>query len=875
MAKQNEAVKLPPQNLEAEQAVLGAILIDKDALYKIAELLQPDDFYRDDHREIFSAMLGLFEKRSPIDLVTLTDALRKNKKLDMAGGATYLTHLANSTLSSAHITKHAEIVSEKGILRRLIKAATQMIEDSYSERDEIPMILDRSEQVLFAVSQKFATDKFIAVKDVLAETFDRINELHENRGQLRGIASGFKGLDNLLAGFQRSDLIIIAARPSMGKTALALNIACHAAAKEKIPVGVFSLEMSRDQLVDRLLTMEAGIDSWRLRTGNLREDDFSKLNYAMGVLSEAPLYIDDSALLSVMDIRAKARRLQAESGLGLVIVDYLQLMESAHRGYGEINRVQEVSDISRGLKALARELNVPVIALSQLSRAVESRHPKIPQLADLRESGCLAGDTLVFDARTGLMKKIADLEGEKKFKCAGADDKNRITPQSASKVFCTGTKEVYLLTLSSGKQIKATGNHKFKTIDSWERLDSLNGGDFIATARNVIDHELKVDVSDNKLIVLAHLIGDGCYLKKQPLHYTNADQLCLAAVNKAAAEEFGTKNRLVQQENWYHLYLSANEPLARGRRNPIVKWFDEELAIFDQRSGEKNIPDIVFRLSKKKLALFLKYLFATDGGLTKSAGQWRLHYASKSRTLIEGLQHLLLRFEVFSIIKQNRKKGYATVYDLQITGKENQLKFLNQIGIFGAKEANVQKAIKELSQITANTNIDVIPKQIWDKIKNKLKERGINGRDFHKMMGWAYSGTQRYNNGISRVRLEKIAKTLKDQELHDFAQSDVFWEKIVSIEKCGVEKVYDITVPSVHNFVANNVVVHNSIEQDADVVMFIYREEYYDPETEKKNIAQIMIKKHRNGPIGDIDLFFSPEFSRFSTIEKRIPEAGE
>ncbi len=384
--------KLPPQNIDAEQSVLGAILLDKNSMFKISEVLISDDFYRNDHQQIYSAMLSLFEKRQPIDLITVTDELKSQNSLEAAGGATYLTHLANSTLSAANIVNHAQIVAEKAILRRLIRAATQMIEDSYQEHDEIPAILDKSEQVLFAVSQKFAQDKFVAVKDVLSETFERINEIHENRGQLRGVPTGFKDLDNLLAGFQKSDLIILAARPSMGKTAFALNIGCHVAAREKIPVGIFSLEMSRDQLVDRLLTMETGIDSWRMRTGNLREDDFSKLNYAMGILSEAPLYIDDSAMLSVMDVRAKARRLQSEKGLGLLIIDYLQLMDGSHKGGGEQNRVQEVSDISRGLKALARELNIPVIALSQLSRAVEMRTPKIPMLSDLRESGSIEQD---------------------------------------------------------------------------------------------------------------------------------------------------------------------------------------------------------------------------------------------------------------------------------------------------------------------------------------------------------------------------------------------------------------------------------------------------------------------------------------------------
>lgn len=389
--KTNELTKLPPQNVEAEQSVLGALLIDKESVFKISNILQPEDFYRDDHKEVYRAIIALNEKRTPVDLVTLTEELRQSKKLDAAGGAVYLTTLANQVLSAAHIVEHAEIVSQKSVLRRLIKTATRIIEDSYDEKGDVGGIIDKSEQALFSVSERFVTNDFLPIKDVLAETFERINELHENKGQLRGVTSGFRDLDNLLAGFQKSDLVILAARPSMGKTSLALNVALNCARDAKVPVGIFSLEMSRDQLVDSLLTIEAGIDSWRLRTGNLREDDFSKINYAMGVLSESPIYIDDSPLMSVMDIRAKARRLQAENGLGIVIVDYLQLIDSKNSG-GDSNRVQEVSEISRGLKALARELKVPVVALSQLSRAVESRPDKRPMLSDLRESGSIEQD---------------------------------------------------------------------------------------------------------------------------------------------------------------------------------------------------------------------------------------------------------------------------------------------------------------------------------------------------------------------------------------------------------------------------------------------------------------------------------------------------
>lgn len=384
-------LKVPPQNLEAEQSVLGSLLLDKDAIIKTADILTSDDFYRGDHAIIFQAMLKLFSQHRPIDVLTVTDILESQKKLQDIGGASYLTTLVNSVPSAAHLVHYADIVHQKAMLRRLISAASNITQMGYNETENIDILLDKAESELFSVSQKFSRQYFVPIKSILTETFDRIDDLHKNKGKLRGVPTGFKDLDAILAGLQPSDLIIIAARPSIGKTSLALNIAQHVAVKEKIAVAIFSLEQSKEQLVDRLLCGEAGIDAWKLRTGNLSESDFPKIGYAMGMLSEAPLYIDDTPMLNVMEIRTKSRRLQAEHGLGLVVVDYLQLMQGRSSG-SDINRVQEISDISRGLKALARELDVPVIALSQLSRAVEHRPDKRPMLADLRESGSIEQD---------------------------------------------------------------------------------------------------------------------------------------------------------------------------------------------------------------------------------------------------------------------------------------------------------------------------------------------------------------------------------------------------------------------------------------------------------------------------------------------------
>ncbi len=389
-AKELLQVKTPPQNPQAEESFIGSLLLDKDAIIKVADIIHIDDFYIEKNGMIYEAILKLFEKREPLDVVTLSEELEKQGTLKEIGGASYLTDLVNGVPTAAHVVNYAKIVAQKATLRRLIAAASQINEIAYDEEEQLDNLLDKAEKTLFDVSQKHLRQNFVSIKDVLADSFDRLDSLHKDNESLRGTPTGFTGVDNILAGLQKSDLIILAARPSMGKTSLALNIAQNVATKQGVPVGIFSLEMSKEQLIDRMLASEAGIDSWKLRTGSLEDKDFEKLNKAMGVLAEAPIYIDDSAMANVMEMRTKARRLQSEHDLGLIVIDYLQLMSGGSSSSD--NRVQEISEISRGLKGLARELNVPVIALSQLSRSVEQRNPKIPQLSDLRESGSIEQD---------------------------------------------------------------------------------------------------------------------------------------------------------------------------------------------------------------------------------------------------------------------------------------------------------------------------------------------------------------------------------------------------------------------------------------------------------------------------------------------------
>ncbi|MFY9603760.1 MAG: replicative DNA helicase [bacterium] len=381
--------RVPPFSLEAEQSVLGAMFLEREAVLVAAEILQPEDFYRDAHRYIFEAILELEEKGRPADLVTVTEALRQQGRLEDVGGLAYVTTLAQSVPTAANVEYYARIVEEKSILRRLIREATRIVQNSYEATDEAAAILDEAEQAILRISQYRNHSGFFPVKDLISAAYDRIEYLYQNKGGVTGIPTGFKDLDRLTAGLQPSDLIIVAARPAMGKTSFALNIALHVALEAKIPVAIFSLEMSREQLIMRMLSSEAGIDGQRLRTGFLDEEDWLLLTTAMARLSEAPIYIDDTPNITVMDIRAKARRLVQEQGQALILLDYLQLVNS-RRSFE--SRQQEITEISRGLKALARELQVPVVALSQLSRAVEQRQDKRPVLSDLRESGAIEQD---------------------------------------------------------------------------------------------------------------------------------------------------------------------------------------------------------------------------------------------------------------------------------------------------------------------------------------------------------------------------------------------------------------------------------------------------------------------------------------------------
>jgi replicative DNA helicase len=727
--------KLLPQNVEAEAGVLGSLLIDPDAIFQVSEFLHPDDFYRDSHRSIFEAVVDLYEAGGPTDLITLTDELARRDKLEEIGGAGFLSSLANQVPTSANVEYYARIVERTATLRRLIHAAGQIAGIAYNE-PEAATALDEAERLVFSVSQRYVHDEFEHIRDTLREYIDKLDQLHENRGSIVGIPTGFHDLDKITGGLQKSDLIILAARPSLGKTAMALSLAHNTCVKHKNTVALFSLEMSKEQLVARILSMDAMVDSQRLRNGYIDDDEWERISESVGRLSEANIYIDDTPGISLAEMRSKARRLMMDQGFDLLIVDYLQLMQGSGGGIGHENRVQQISEISRGLKILARELNVPVLALSQLSRAVESRNDKHPQLSDLRESGCLAGETLIYLPDEGVYRRIDQLVGQSGFNVLALNTQTwKLESRPALRAFATGHKPVFRMTTRLGRNVRATANHRFLTIEGWRRLDELAPECRIALPR-----------------------------------------------------------------------------VLPGPGTPTMR--HEELA-------------------------------------------------------------LLLRLGINATLSQHAQPAKGRdQYHVHVSGRSDILRFLTLIGPLGkSKTAHQMHMLDYFSGRVENTNRDIVPREVWQL--HALPARrlaGLSDRQMQAALGKSYCGAGLYRQNLSRERASRVAQVVSSANLGLLAESDVYWDEVVAIEPDGEADVYDLTVDELHCFVASDLIVHNSIEQDADIVMFIYRDEVYNPETtDRPNIADIIVAKHRNGPVGQISLYFQAAQTRYRDLELRVP----
>ncbi|GAB4378159.1 MAG: replicative DNA helicase [Elainellaceae cyanobacterium] len=849
--------RVPPQNVDAEEAILGGILLDPEALGRVMELLHPEAFYISAHQEIYRAALALQAQGRPTDLMSVTTWLYDSGLLDKIGGQGRLAELVDRTISAVNIDQYAQLVTEKYLRRRLIQAGTAVAQLGYETTAPLERVLDQAEQKIFNVTQSRPGQGLTATSDILTQTFSDIEQRHLGL-VTPGIPCGFYDLDAMTQGFQRSDLIIAAGRPSMGKTSFVLNIARNIAAFQKLPIAVFSLEMSKEQLVYRLLASEARIESGRLRAGRISPHEWEALGSGIDFLSRLPIFIDDTPNLAVTELRSKARRLQAENGgvLGMILIDYLQLME----GSGSDNRVQELSRITRSLKGLARELSAPVIALSQLSRGVESRTNKRPMMSDLRE--CVTGDTLVV-LSSGQRVPIQELVGQTP-EVVSFNSQGKLVLAQSDLVWKVGLKPVYKIRLASGRSIKATYNHRLYGFDGWQEVKDLVPGSRLATARYLPEPELAEEWTDLRVALLGQLIGDGSYLQGQPMRYYTASEENSNLVKMAAEQEFGAEVKQYKgRGKWHQLLISRNgncwHPLG-------VKQWLHELGVFGQRSSEKRAPNAVFRLSNRQIALLLRHLWATDGciSIRQGRGSHRVFFSTISEGLAHDVAALLLRLGIQSTVRWCAGQCFS----VDVQGCEQQLKFLEQVGAFGPQIQPALDLKLALKDVAANPNRDTLPKEVFGLVKAEMKTQGISHRQMAQLRGTAYAGSAHFKFAPSRSTLIDYASILDSDAIKELVETDIFWDEVIEIEFIGEQDVYDLTVPGTASWLADGIVSHNSgsIEQDADLIMMLYREEYYDPDTPDRGLAEVIIAKHRNGPVGTVKLLFDPQFTQFRNL---------
>jgi replicative DNA helicase len=1008
--------RLPPQDLHAEQSVLGGMLLSKDAIADCVEVLRPADFYRPQHEAIFDAVLSLYGRGEPADAITVADELGKRGDLGRVGGQAYLHQLISSVPTAANAGYYAQIVAERAVLRRLVEAGTKIVQLGYAQGGgDVEDIVNAAQAEVYAVVDKRGAEDYHRLGDILEMTVDEIEVASGKSGEMTGVPTGFTDLDSLTNGLHPGQMIVVAARPAIGKalaldtplptpsgwttmgdvavgewvlgadghptrvvaatevmrgrpcyevefsdgsvlvadahhqwsvgrdgsssevlttnqvrealavgatvtidralvedevpsaatwkivdvspvtsvpvrcievdsadrlylagksmipthnSTLGLDIVRTAAIRHNLAAVIFSLEMSKTEITMRLLSAEAGIQLQHMRKGTMREDDWTRLASTMGRVSDAPLFIDDSPNMSLMEIRAKCRRLKQRDNLKLVVIDYLQLMSS---GKKVESRQQEVSEFSRALKLLAKELEVPVVAISQLNRGPEQRTDKRPQMSDLRESGCLTAETRVLRADTGAEVSLADLlvTGETDVPVWSLNESLRYVRRHLTRVFSTGIRPVFRLTLASGKTVRATENHPFLTYAGWRALGELRTGDRLAVPRHVPAPDEFNPWEDEQVILLAHMLGDGSMLPRQPLRYASVDEENLAAVS-AAALTFGVV--AVRDDDYpvvrcTTLRMPAPFRVTHGRRNPIVQWLDD-VGVYGLRSHETFVPEGIFHVSKRQIALFLRHIWATDGSVTinKNGRSGRVYYASPSRRLIDDLSRLLLRFGISTRVRTTRKEGYRPGYTLDISGADSQRRFLQEIGVHGRRGTSAERLSAVIRDTKANHNVDTVPVEVWDTVRSVMADRGITTRAFNKAVGVQDNGSAFDRPAPSPERLGRVAAVLDSAQLELCAVNDVLWDAVVSIEPDGIEEVFDATVAGGHNFVANGIAVHNSIEQDSDVVILLHREEAYERESPRAGEADLIVAKHRNGPTDTIVLAFQGHYSRFTNM---------
>ncbi|MBK8464069.1 MAG: replicative DNA helicase [Nigerium sp.] len=786
--------RTPPQDLAAEKSALGAMLLSKDAIGEVTEVLKGRDFYRPAHEFIFDSIMDLYGSGEPVDAITVGDLLGKRGQLAQVGGPIYLHDLVSSVSVTANAVYYAEIIRDKAILRRLVDASMKISQMGYQAEGDVTQIVDRAQQAIYEVAENRTVEDYQPLSELVEVTLDEIEALTQH-GQMAGVPTGFIDLDHLTNGLHSGQMIIIAARPGMGKSTLGLDFARAASIRNGLCSVFFSLEMTKSEIVMRLMSAESGVPLNAIRKGDMNEEYWQRISNKTAQVSRAPLFIDDSPNLTMMEIRAKARRLKQRHDLKLVVIDYMQLMTS---GKKVESRQIEVSEFSRQIKLLAKELEVPVVALSQLNRGPESRQDKKPMLSDLRESGCLTADTRVLRADTGAEATMGELlaSGERNVPVWSLDSDRRLVARPMTHVFSSGVKQVFRLRLASGREVKASANHPFLTYEGWVPLGELTSGTRVAIPRRVPEPLRAQRRDEDEIVLTAHLLGD-------------------------AADH------------------------------------------------EKSVPAWVFGLPRDQVALFLRQLWATDGSVRSgaAAGQGGVRHVSTSRRLADDVMRLLGRFGIVARLETVRKTGFRDGCHVVVDGVIAQRVFWSEIGVRGARGAAVEEVLEHLENV-ATTHPGAVPAEARTTVSAEVVGAGMVHRRFAAATDTRSCDSAAWKRSPSRERLARAAQVVGSADLECEASGDVHWDAVISIDLLGEEEVFDATVLGTHNFVADGVAVHNSLEQDADVVILLHREDAYDKQSERAGEADFIIAKHRNGATDTLPVAFQGALSRFVDMQR-------
>ena len=880
MNYQSEQTALPLHNLEAERAIINATLRDNG---KQLGDIKADDFFEQVHRDLYEIIDFEIVSGHGVSITSICSMLSDQ------GMIQYVQSLPETNPSQKEVMSMVLQVIDLAKKRELMDLS-ERIKKMIGERLRSTDIMNNITALLDRLQVVSGGNGSVNYKEAVSQALSHVSEAHMREGYLRGISTGMKTLDMRMGGLATPDFVLIAGRPGSGKSSLASNIMANVA-KRGHGVGVFSLEMDAAQLALRDISGASRINSFDAHRGALSDDDYREFVETGRMIEDRPIWIDSRGGLSIGQVAGQARRWKQDCGIELLVVDYAQLMSGNERTQ---NRVYEMTEITVGLKSLAKELNIPVLALAQLSRGVEARENKRPILSDLRDSGCLVGDTLVVDPKTGQRRRIDQMIGEKSFRILAIDENNmKIKGSKTSRGFSTGKKHVNDLVLTTGRKITATGSHKFLTQRGWLRLDQITINDYVAMPRKVSVGG-KQTMLNEELVLIAHLIGDGCVLSRRTISYCCGEREMALIVASAAKKIFGDLVRpIIEQDksqNKWDVRLPSTVAVTHSVRSPVNLWA-ERLDLLGRRSYEKIVPDCVFLQGEDAIALFLKNLWATDGHISLCCGKGvkpSIHYSTTSEQLAHDVQSLLARVGVTAILRCNEQKAKASYRDcwsVQVSGQHDTSIFLNKIGVLGEHRQSAAKEVQGyIDETRVNTNRDIIPAGYWEDIaRTAMKELGMTRKELSCKYGSKVILGPSAHYNISRIRLLRYAKILRSSTLKMIATSDVYWDKVKSITSIGEHEVYDLTVPNYHNFIANDIIVHNSFEQDADIIMMIYRDEYYHAFDEPKEgspkhfdwqkkqdeiagKAEVNIAKNRHGSTGRCELSFQKEYTLFSDL---------